>query len=62
MRLPWFDSRSDRYDASRHRITATVISGARWRRVVEDRARVVKQEATKPRPNPLEYTNRLCGF
>jgi hypothetical protein len=52
-----FSGQSDRFDPSRHQITATVNPGVRLRKAVEERARVVKQEAVKPRPNLLEYTD-----
>lgn len=56
-----FDGQADSYDPSRHQVTATVTPGKRLRAAVRKRAQVVKGEALKPRPNPLEYTDLNSG-
>jgi hypothetical protein len=56
-----FDGQADSYDPNRHQVTATVTPGSRLRAAVRKRAQVVKGEAFKPRPNPLEYTDLNSG-
>ena len=56
-----FDGQADGYDPSRHQISAKVTAGKRYRRAIGDRAQAVKQEAVKPKPNPLEYTDINSG-
>jgi len=52
---------ADGYDPSRHQISAKVTAGKRYRRAIGERAQAVKQEAVKPKPNPLEYTDINTG-
>ena len=56
-----FDGQADGYDHSRHQISAKVTPGKRYRRAIRERAQAVKQEAVKPKPNPLEYTDINSG-
>lgn len=50
-----FNGRTDTYDSNRHHVTPTISSGKRLRRTIASRAQPLKQEAIKPRPNPLDY-------
>jgi hypothetical protein len=50
-----FTSQTDGFDPSRHSLEASVSPGSQLRRAIRERAQVQKQEATKPRPNPLTY-------
>jgi len=50
-----FDGQSDTYDPSRHQVSPSTTPGRRFRKAIEQRAKPVKQEAVKPKPNPLEY-------
>ncbi len=52
-----FDGQADIFDPNRHQIRAAVSPGRRFRRAIEGRARLVKQEAGKPEPKPLQYTD-----
>ena len=56
-----FNGQADRFDPSRHQVTATVNPGVRLRRAIRERAQVIKQEATRPTPNPLEFTDMNSG-
>ncbi len=56
-----FDSQADGFDPNRHRTEANVNPGVRFRRAILNNAQLSKQEATKPRPNPLQYTNPNNG-
>jgi hypothetical protein len=56
-----FDSAADGYDSSRHSIEPSVSAGAQFRRAVRERAQVQKAEATKPRPNPVEFIDTNTG-
>jgi len=56
-----FDGQADGFDPSRHQIKAVVGPGKRYRKAIKDRAQAVKQEAVRPRPNPLEYTDINSG-
>jgi hypothetical protein len=52
-----FDGQADTFDPTRHQIRAAVSPGRRIRRAIEERARPLKQEAGKPAPKPLQYTD-----
>jgi hypothetical protein len=52
-----FEGQADSYDPNRHRVRGTVSPGKRYRKVIRERAKVAKEEAIQPRPNPLEYTD-----
>ena len=56
-----FDGQADDYDPSRHQVKAVASPGRRYRKAIRDRAQVVKQEAVRPRPNPLEYADINSG-
>jgi len=50
-----FNGNTDAYDPSRHQVRAAVSPGKRFRKAIEERAQLVKQEAQKPKPNLLAY-------
>jgi len=50
-----FDDATDSFDASRHAIDVGANPGVRVRRTVRSTGTVVKEEAIKPAPNPLQF-------
>ena len=50
-----FTSATDTYDPARHSLDVGANPGSRVRKAVRDNATVVKEEAVKPAPNPIEY-------
>ncbi len=56
-----FDGQADGYDPSRHQIAPKVTAGKRYRKAIKEQAQAAKQEAVKPKPNPLEYTDINSG-
>jgi hypothetical protein len=52
-----FEGQEDSYDPDRHQVTPTVAPGKHLRAVFRAEARPVKQEAVKPKPNPLAYVD-----
>ena len=50
-----FTSATDTYDPARHSLDVGANPGSRVRKTVRDNATVVKEEAVKPAPNPIEY-------
>jgi hypothetical protein len=50
-----FTSQTDSFDPSRHNLEASLNPGSYLRQAIRERAQVQKQEAIKPRPNPVEY-------
>jgi hypothetical protein len=52
-----FNGQSDSFNQARHQITPTANPGKRLRGVVAQKGQPVKQEATKPAPNPLTYVD-----
>jgi len=56
-----FQGAGDGFDASRHRIVATIAPGKRLRNVIAIRAQALKGEMTKPKPNPVEYYDVASG-
>ncbi len=56
-----FDGQADSFDPSRHQPRATVSPGSRLRKAIRERGQAVKQEAVRPTPNPLEYTDVNSG-
>jgi len=56
-----FDGAGDGFDASRHRIVARVSAGRRLRKFFRTRLEVVKDEAARLDPNPLEYCDVVSG-
>lgn len=56
-----FDGLDDMFDPSRHSVRAVVSAGKRYRKAIEERARLVKQETIKPKPSPLSFTDTNSG-
>ncbi len=56
-----FDGQADSFDPSRHQLSPTASPGKRFRRAIRERGQAAKQEAVRPRPNPLEYTDVNSG-
>jgi hypothetical protein len=56
-----FEGQADGFDPSRHQLTATVSPGKRFRKAIKERGQATKQEAVKPMPNLLEYTDLNSG-
>jgi hypothetical protein len=52
-----FNGQADGFDPSRHQVRPTVSPGSRFRKAVEERAQPAKQEAVRPKPNLLEFTD-----
>jgi len=52
-----FAGKLDTFDANRHELRAAVSPGRRLRSAILKRARVSKQEATTPSPNPEQYVD-----
>ena len=52
-----FNGQADTFDPSRHQVRPTVNPGNRFRKAVEERARPSKQEAVRPKPSLLEFTD-----
>jgi hypothetical protein len=50
-----FTGATDAFDAARHSVDVGANPGIRVRQTVRDQAAVVKDDAIKPAPNPLEY-------
>ncbi len=50
-----FTSATDTYDPARHSLDVGANPGSRIRKAVRDDAKVVKEEAVKPAPNPIEF-------
>jgi hypothetical protein len=50
-----FNGVTDTFDPARHSVDVGANPGIRVRQTVRDQAGVVKDEAVKPSPNPLEY-------
>lgn len=50
-----FNGATDTFDPARHSVDVGANPGNRVRQTVRDNASVVKDEAVKPSPNPLEY-------
>lgn len=50
-----FSGATDSFDAARHAVDVGANPGARIRKTVRDNAAVVKDEAVKPAPNPIEF-------
>ncbi len=50
-----FNGATDTFDPARHSVDVGANPGSRVRQTVRDTASVVKDEAVKPSPNPLEY-------
>lgn len=50
-----FTSATDTYDPARHSLDVGANPGSRVRKTVRDNATVVKEEAVKPAPNPIEF-------
>ena len=50
-----FTGATDAFDPARHSLDVGANPGSRVRKTVRDNAAVVKDEATKPTPNPIEY-------
>ncbi len=50
-----FNGQTDSFNQARHQITPTASPGKRLRGVVAQKGQPVKQEASKPAPNPLAY-------
>ena len=49
-----FTSATDTYDPARHSLDVGANPGSRIRKTVRDNAKVTKDEAVKPAPNPIE--------
>ena len=56
-----FDGQADSFESGRHQLTGTVSPGKRFRKAIRGRGQVTKQEAVKPMPNLLEYTDFISG-
>ncbi len=56
-----FDGAGDSYNIARHQVVATVTPGKRFRAAVKENAQLVKGEASKPMPNPIEFTDINSG-
>ena len=52
-----FNGQADSFDPNRHQVRASVSAGIRFRKAVEERARPSKQEAVRPKPSLLEFTD-----
>lgn len=50
-----FTGATDAFDAARHAVDVGANPGARIRKTVRDNAALVKDEAVKPAPNPIEF-------
>jgi len=50
-----FAGAADGFDPARHAVDVGANPGSRVRQTVRDNARLVRDEAIKPMPNPLEY-------
>ena len=50
-----FTGATDAFDAARHAVDVGANPGARIRKTVRDNATLVKDEAVKPAPNPIEF-------
>ena len=56
-----FDGQADSFDPSRHQLKGIVSPGKRFRKAIKERGQATKQEAVKPMPNLLEYTDLNSG-
>lgn len=56
-----FSGPTDAFDGSRHQVAGIVSPGSRLRAAIRNRARVAKQEATQPIPNPVVYVDANTG-
>ena len=52
-----FAGKLDTFDANRHELRAAISPGRRLRNAILKRAKVAKQEATTPSPNPEQYVD-----
>ena len=50
-----FTGATDAFDAARHAVDVGANPGSRIRKTVRDNATLVKDEAVKPAPNPIEF-------
>jgi len=56
-----FQGVTDHFDPARHRVDVGASPGSRVRRMVRDKAHVVKVASVKPAPAPLEYADLGSG-
>jgi len=52
-----FNGQADSFDPNRHQVRASVSPGSRFRKAVEERGQPAKQEAIRPKPSLLEFTD-----
>jgi hypothetical protein len=52
-----FNSQADSFDPNRHQVRASVSPGKRFRKAIRERSQPAKQEATRPKPSLLEFTD-----
>ncbi len=56
-----FQGLTDSFDPARHRLNAVVTPGPRLRKALRERGQVVKQEAVKAAPHPVDYIDLNSG-
>lgn len=56
-----FNGLEDSFDSSRHHIDLGANPGIRVRKTIRQNAEIAKQEATVPKPNPVEYIDLATG-